>query len=360
MTSTKTNSGMLRPQWPTDVSCMGDLIHYLRECDPVALGHSSYRKDFFPPISGSYASDETAYTEEDRTTVFKTMIIGRVLATPVFSGGHCTFLLDGGDNGNQTPAAFDHQLRALVTPVGEDDDIDCDNSANYRVLPWSDADRTTRSGGSYIELHLSHSGGSKATVYTPVEGTDELEVEVPARAKDFTFRVGDWVLAMATLHRRNPLASDDTRAYEILVRHLRVLPRESFDCALNPDDADSEDGTITQPSSPEHEAGPSSLVRQYGPPALVSTICPSDLDHSASTTPVQPAGHSPALFELPHLLHTPETYDEEREPHHVEFSAVPWTPVRDTRPRRSTRTRRSAPYALRHQGRSEESTLGDT
>ncbi|KAJ7119800.1 hypothetical protein C8R44DRAFT_878190 [Mycena epipterygia] len=282
-----------------------------------------YQTDFFPPLAGSYARDESAYIAKDRLSIFGAMVIGRVMSTPLFSGGHCTFTMDGGESGHASQDVFVRQLRTLAVPVGDDDDIDCDNSANYRVLPWTDADRTTRSGGSYIELHLSHDGGSKTTVYTPVDGSDDLEIEVPRLAKDFSFRVGDWILALM---------------YELLARHLRVFPQETFDWSHNTDAADVDDGTLSGPSSPE----PGNLL-----PSMVLTICPSDLDNVASTTQADDA--DTAADDLPELLAAPVARQAEfryRTPPPNELAPVPQTPAREERVTRVTPAR-TDPYPLR-------------
>jgi hypothetical protein len=161
----------------------------------------------------------------------------------------------GADADDQTKCAFTKQLHLLAQAVKWDDDLDCDASRvsytsalnalseplilkDVRVTPCTDADCVKGSGGTWIELHISHAGAEFTTVYTAGKGTSNLDEAVPTDYKTYPLRKGDWVLSTATLHRRDDAVwdrrvrryawssrqiSDRLQEYELLARHLRIL-----------------------------------------------------------------------------------------------------------------------------------------
>ncbi|KAJ7141429.1 hypothetical protein C8R44DRAFT_727025 [Mycena epipterygia] len=238
------------PRWPASIDSETELLAYLNDKHTPAIGRFVYDRDYIR--AHIHTRDETIYTLEDGTTPWYSVVFGRVRAPASYEGGHSTVVIDNGGSAHQgLNAVFEAQLSTLAAPVGHDDDVDCDNSANIRVLPCTDADRTSRSGGSFIELHLSHAGGTHCTFYTPVPGTlgDELEIHAQVKTVDVPLRAGDWVLALVSLHRRHSDVNE-VRSYELLARHIRVL---LFDM-------DDNDGSTTSTMSGEEIASGCSLT----------------------------------------------------------------------------------------------------
>ncbi|KAJ7902441.1 hypothetical protein B0H13DRAFT_1882461 [Mycena leptocephala] len=189
---------MKSPSWPENLADVGNVLEFLGRSSTPALSTCKFNGDFLPPVFGSYAYDESAYTD--------------LLGQPYY----------GADADDQTKCAFTKQLHLLAQAVKWDDDLDCDASRDVRVTPCTDADRVKGSGGTWIELHISHAGAEFTTVYTAGKGTSNLDEAVPTDYKTYPLRKGDWVLSTATLHRRDD-AVWDRREYELLARHLRIL-----------------------------------------------------------------------------------------------------------------------------------------
>ncbi|KAJ7451868.1 hypothetical protein B0H11DRAFT_1917802 [Mycena galericulata] len=294
------------PSWPASLPTLRSLLDYLADCSPIALYRATLGIDFLKPRVPEWRYDITAFrtctADEDDEVPFIAILFGRVKTAAVFQDGHSTFLLDGGPpDATAAREAFDKQLLTLAAPVGEGDDLDWDSgevdlnlspsfslllmSQNIHVVTWSDTPRETRSGGTSITVHLAHAGLMHCVQYTPTppefrldpDDDEDLEVSTPRRASDYTFAVGDWVVAVVTLHQRESYV-DDCRVihgvvpsshlltmvqdYEILARHLRVLPSGEFD--LNT-------GSAEAVSSPQSRVPtPSQSVKRDG--SVVSEV----------------------------------------------------------------------------------------
>ncbi|KAJ7445753.1 hypothetical protein B0H11DRAFT_1930437 [Mycena galericulata] len=212
-----------RPQWPSAIPSLDHLLQYLQTSQPIALFNAKVNTDFRSPRR-NWVFDSSAYTTEDGTQAFTCLVFGHVKNVPSSIGGHCTFVLDCGATDMQAACdAFEAQIELLTDLVGEDDKIDLLGSASIRVVPWTDADRTTQSGGLNITMHTTHAGGTRCVVYTPTDEVDVFDMDQPQRAVDYPFKAGDWVVASVTLHRRESEVQK-VRSYELLARHIRVFP----------------------------------------------------------------------------------------------------------------------------------------
>ncbi|KAJ7446254.1 hypothetical protein B0H11DRAFT_1930260 [Mycena galericulata] len=217
-----------RPEWPSFIYSLASLLEYLETCQPVALYRSEHGSDFRSP-QHNWIFDLSAYTIEDGTRPFTCVLFGRVKNAPALVDGHCTLVLDCGCT--QIAAAceaFEAQIKVLTGLVAKDNVLHRLGSTNMRVVPWTDADPSTQGGGETITVHTAHTGGTHCVVYTPTDDMDEFEVDQPQRATDYPFKAGDWIVASATLHRRES-GVERHRSYEILARHVRVFPSDMFD-----------------------------------------------------------------------------------------------------------------------------------
>ncbi|KAJ7158203.1 hypothetical protein C8R43DRAFT_1124824 [Mycena crocata] len=137
--------------------------------------------------------------------------------------------------------AFNIQMYNLGEAVREDDDLDCDKSLDMDVRPCTDVGRKDFTGGTWIELHVDHVGFKRATFfYADTKG--DLIPTVPLSCSDWPLKAGDWILAEATLHKRESLTFE-YRQYELLARNVRVLTLDTI-----PDD-----NTLSDTSTAAHE-----------------------------------------------------------------------------------------------------------
>ncbi|KAJ7507783.1 hypothetical protein B0H11DRAFT_1902812 [Mycena galericulata] len=205
----------------------------MKTSQPIALFNAKVNTDFRSPRR-NWVFDSSAYTTEDGTQAFTCLVFGHVKNAPSSIGSHCTFVLDCGATDTQAACdAFEAQIELLTELVGEDDKIDLLGSASIRVVPWTDADRTTQSGGLNITMHTTHAGGTRCVVYTPTDEVDVFDIDQPQRALDYPFKAGDWVVASVTLHRRESEVQK-VRSYELLARHIRVFPAGMLDTKAVP------------------------------------------------------------------------------------------------------------------------------
>ncbi|KAJ7492994.1 hypothetical protein B0H11DRAFT_2228322 [Mycena galericulata] len=218
------------PKWPPYLSSLSSLLDYLRTCEPVALYRAKFKEDFISPPPPYAPPEPSVFATPDVNAPFAAMLFGRE-----YKYGHCTFAIDGGPvDTTISHEIFGMQLSTLAAPVAQGDDDDFDAGIYMRVETWSDTDRSTRTGGTSIIIHLADAEGQRCRVYTPVEsaflsgdGDFELDFDVPMHTAQYKFGVGDWIVALVTLHCRKSYVNG-TRDYEILARHLRVLPAASF------------------------------------------------------------------------------------------------------------------------------------
>ncbi|KAJ7651589.1 hypothetical protein DFH06DRAFT_1134828 [Mycena polygramma] len=201
------------PDWPTDIHTFEDLADFLTATGTISIGNSLYNVDFHPPQWGSYAMDESAYTQDDPRTPFVFMMFGKVSRPATFS-------LEGG---RELPSVlrdlYANQIKVLSAPIIEDD-----NGQTFdqpRIVPCTDSDRRTGNGGKHIEVHTDHVGHSACTVHLSQDGKPARVVS--SWTRKFPVDVGEWVLIEATLHRRTDMAQTNPRQYEVLARHVRPL-----------------------------------------------------------------------------------------------------------------------------------------
>ncbi|KAJ7451869.1 hypothetical protein B0H11DRAFT_2246292 [Mycena galericulata] len=244
------------------------LLQYLQTSQPIALFNAKVDYDFRSPHQ-NWVFDSTAYTTEDGTQPFTCLVFGHVKKAPESIGGHCTFLLDCGSTEIQAACdAFEAQIELLTNLVAEDDKLDLSGNVSLRVVPWTDADRTTQSGGLNITMHTTHAGGMRCVVYTPTDAVDEFQVHQPQRAVDYPFKAGDWVVASVTLHRRESEVQK-VRSYEILARHVRVFTAEKFDIrpvTASPALTPAHTAQTTPQSDTRPVRAPAAVTPAYAPP----------------------------------------------------------------------------------------------
>ncbi|KAJ7432791.1 hypothetical protein B0H11DRAFT_2260138 [Mycena galericulata] len=226
------------PYWPAFIPSLPSLLEFLASSDtlPIPLYRAQLGLHFLNPRVPNWSFDQTIYRTADGEAPFTTFLFGRVKTAARFENAQCVFTLDGGPpDATSAREVFGAQLNALSVPVGQDDDRNLSDRVKINhVRTWSDTDRVTRSGGTSITVHLARARGFRCTVYSPVvpeyrfhSDVAELDVEIPQRCSEYIFEVGDWVLCSATLHRRESYI-EGCRDYEILARHLRVLPSDAF------------------------------------------------------------------------------------------------------------------------------------
>ncbi|KAJ7446251.1 hypothetical protein B0H11DRAFT_1930257 [Mycena galericulata] len=252
-------------------------VHGANQVGPTAL--------YYNTPCANWSVDMSSYTTEEGSRRFVPLIFGRIKHQPRTVNGGCTFILHCGTT--QLAAAreaFDGQLQLLADLVGEGDDIDWgEPAANYvYVEPWTDADRSTGSGGLNITVLC---GGAMCTVYTPTDEPDEFEIHHPLREADYPWKAGDWIVASVTLHRRVTNVPPH-RSYELIARHLRVLPSEIFD-------ADCQSSIITPsplaPTTTQLRQSSASVART---PPLAGTSrgqTSRSIQHETPTTDADPA-----------------------------------------------------------------------
>ncbi|KAJ7451491.1 hypothetical protein B0H11DRAFT_2246352 [Mycena galericulata] len=224
------------PSWPTSLPSLRSLLDYLAECEPIALYRAEFGRDFLNPREPYARYDPTAFRtnpeDEDDEVPFIGMLFGRVAEAPLYHHAHSTFVVDAGPpEATEAHAVFAGQMSTLEAPVAQGYDLDWENNAKIVVSHWNNTDRLTQLRRPCITVHLAHVLGAHCTQYAPRLsdlGDEGLETTTPSWASDYTFGVGDWILATVTLHRRVSYC-DDERDYEILARHLRVLPGNVFD-----------------------------------------------------------------------------------------------------------------------------------
>ncbi|KAJ7692071.1 hypothetical protein B0H17DRAFT_1133337 [Mycena rosella] len=228
---------------------------------PIALHKSTYGQNFFAAQYGSYAPDEMCFTLDDLRTPFQAMIFGRVIRPAMAAKNRRTlFALSFWCSPPQWGWTMIETRKAQMWVYASSFlAYTEDTQYNKRVDVCTNVDRTTRTGGSFIDIHLSHAGGLYCTTYTPDDESGDLEVEHPRSSEHYSFARGDWVLALVTYHTcgLGPFSPD--RSYELLARHIRVLPNRMFNPAQRPrtppmgpvNDSPNSDSTLFSTNMPE-------------------------------------------------------------------------------------------------------------
>jgi hypothetical protein len=231
---------MTEPNWPDELPTLTSVLDFLHRVSTPSLGACHFNIDFLPPVFGSYAYDESAYTTDDGQPYYayvfgqvtrpvvslkKWSILPLTVSGQTIDDLHLTFRIGiPPDSDHRVRDSFARQLVMLARPVKWDDDLDCDNGhvsclfsivlrcpmffQDVRITPCTDSDRLSLSSGSWIDIHIAHAGAEFATVYAPSEGTNHLHRSVPTKYKTYPLREGDWVLFTATLHRRDDTVWD--------------------------------------------------------------------------------------------------------------------------------------------------------
>ncbi|KAJ7280697.1 hypothetical protein C8J57DRAFT_1219999 [Mycena rebaudengoi] len=268
-----------------DIPGFGDVQRLCTQCQALPFWNCIYNVDFHTPVV--YRSDCTALTN-DEESVFYTTLFGKA-AGPVRSlDGHRTFRMEWGNEGGDALAKLFYArfspFGAVVLDDNNNDEI-VGTLQNIAVTMCADINRATGTGGSYLELHVSHVGTTRCSVHT---GPTPTKVCIPTLLEDHPVRAGDWVVAIASLHKRCTEIHQDRmltprQDYEFLIKEMRTLTlsaaaasgeaespvgghnNEVFTEATATDaDADMSD-TATLNSNeerPEDTAAPSSFTRR--------------------------------------------------------------------------------------------------
>ncbi|KAF8215300.1 hypothetical protein K438DRAFT_1955278 [Mycena galopus ATCC 62051] len=179
------------------------LLTFLRNPSTPALVTDIYNVDFKDGVYGSYALDETACTDDDGAPYY-TYIVGQVCMLPTFEDANWHFRISGGTGANEELcAAFARQLIQLAAMVKEADEEDFDLDRNIAVENFTDADRYSLLGGTWIEFMMS-----LPPVFRERDG--DLIRTQPTGIRNYPMKLGDWVLVRASLHRW-----DDRSGYNI-------------------------------------------------------------------------------------------------------------------------------------------------
>ncbi|KAJ7086505.1 hypothetical protein C8R44DRAFT_893570 [Mycena epipterygia] len=218
------------PLWPTSLCDISDVLDFISDPVQPALTHDNFLVDFHPPVYGSYARDETAYTCDDGTP-YKTWIFGRISRPVTWDDCHRRFWIENGGEGTaRVTRAFSAQISELARPVKHDDDLDCDADQDTAVHAWTNAERLDMSGGCWIEIHVDHASTQSCTVHRQLSDESiELTASIHRNVASYPLKMGDWVLIQATLHKREDRCGWFLRDYEILARHVRVLRLDGND-----------------------------------------------------------------------------------------------------------------------------------
>ncbi|KAJ7331463.1 hypothetical protein DFH08DRAFT_814770 [Mycena albidolilacea] len=202
------------PNWPAALHSKHQLLDFLYSKAIPSLVTDIFNVEFRLGIYGSYASDETACTN-DKGTRYSTFIFGRVMTTV---GPKPTFKVDGGSMGDTSlHLAFMNQF-------------------NIDVHPCTDSDRQDGSGGTWIEIDV---GG------IPLfrDGPEGLVETVASRASEVRLTIGDWVLVRASLHRVDDRCGYKIRHFYVNADAIRILDLDS-DVVESADGENLSDGSL--------------------------------------------------------------------------------------------------------------------
>ncbi|KAJ7880944.1 hypothetical protein B0H13DRAFT_2345319 [Mycena leptocephala] len=215
------------PAWPLAFTSFDDVAAYLLDKRTVTIGSAIYGVDFYRPVPGSYAHDETAYTTDDPRTRFKFLLFGRLLQGPERQEGCHHFTLEGShDLPAKLQRLYEVQLEVLSVPMLADDLTEDD----IRVEHCTDSDRTTGKGGKVVDVRPLI-----CSVHVEQNGQITERVQYPAA---FPVAIGDWVLVEATLHLDVDRMGYYPRTYEVIAHHVRCLsthPQPASPAAVDTD-----------------------------------------------------------------------------------------------------------------------------
>ncbi|KAJ7046262.1 hypothetical protein C8F04DRAFT_1173212 [Mycena alexandri] len=199
--------------WPKRLDTLKGTLDFLNRNTTASIANSDYNIDFSPPRS----TDTTVYTDIDGAP-YNFWVFGQVLSEVESQDGRLTFKLGGGDCENSMEF-FGRQLQSLALPVREDDDADTDMSVNMQGEPATDWDRSNLSSGTFIDVEVAEGLGRRARLFVP-GGPDACREWDAWYASDFAFKVGDWMLVYATLHRTIDVV------YKVIAEQMRKLRLE--------------------------------------------------------------------------------------------------------------------------------------
>ncbi|KAJ7607070.1 hypothetical protein DFH06DRAFT_1149543 [Mycena polygramma] len=206
------------PNWPTRLDTLDDLLDFIDATSTPSLAFSEFDLDFYPPVHGSYAGDESAYTDIDGNP-YDFYVYGMAASAVAYGEQGRHVAVTGPTEGlPRADRIFRAQLRTLALPVKRDDELDYDENRKIMVTPASDAVRHTGEGGTYIDLKISRG----CNLWEVNDDKDSLTRSVPLDPRYFGVKEGSWVLAFGTLHKIESLAFE-YRYYQFSISDLRVL-----------------------------------------------------------------------------------------------------------------------------------------
>ncbi|KAJ6604140.1 hypothetical protein DFH09DRAFT_1067898 [Mycena vulgaris] len=222
-----TSQDMAASDFFPQIASMGELMEYVDTCSPAALCHSNFEKDFHLPASQGHVEDGTAYTK-DGLNPFETVIFGRIRNPVRLRDFHRTFRIDCDEAApKDVRDAFVDQLTHFGAAVSKDNDVNNNSGEGILVYSCTDSDRSTGSGGTYLEVHVDLLNTKRCHFYEMQDG--ERQVRIPTQ---WPFKKGDWVVFRATLHRyTNSLISSliVRQEYYVLATHLCVVDVSGYD-----------------------------------------------------------------------------------------------------------------------------------
>ncbi|KAF8166593.1 hypothetical protein K438DRAFT_1984144 [Mycena galopus ATCC 62051] len=203
--------------WPASLRTAHAVLAFLRDPSTPALATDIYNVDFKDGVYGSYATDETACTD-DVGAPYYTYIVGQVSMLPTFEAANWRFRISGGGGAEEElGATFARQVVQLAAMVKEGDEEDFDlNRNNIAVENFTDADRYSLLGGTWIEFMMS-----SPPVYLEQNGA--LVRTQPKAIRDYPMKVGDWVLVRASVHRWDDRSGYNIRRFSIVPERIRML-----------------------------------------------------------------------------------------------------------------------------------------
>ncbi|KAJ7070428.1 hypothetical protein B0H15DRAFT_957683 [Mycena belliarum] len=208
----------MQPSWPARLPSKDAALEFLANDATPAMLTAKLDSHFSPPDPNAYSQDFTAYHNDDGTPYYF-YLLGRVSAAVTWLDANRLFRIDGGDI-NDERGWFHRQIQPVSEAIARDEADDYVNSRFYDPTSCTDADFDAGLRGTWLDIHVQ--SGNTAIHVNKGTGNDLLTVELPIATKDWPLRVGDWVVILATFHKRESHAFE-FRHYEILARHLRIL-----------------------------------------------------------------------------------------------------------------------------------------
>ncbi|KAF8177136.1 hypothetical protein K438DRAFT_1978783 [Mycena galopus ATCC 62051] len=274
---------MSAPMWPLALPTHNAVLDFLHDRATPALITDIYNVDFKDGVYGSYVPDETTCTDDDGAP-YHTYVVGRVCAPAAFVDANLRFRISAGGAGDEDlNAAFARQVIQLAAMVKEADEEDFDDDRKILVENFTDADRFTLLGGTWIEFMMS---GPPAV---HIEHNGELARTKPKSTAEYPMKVGDWVLVRASLHRWDDRSGYNIRRFSVVPQDIRILAFEE----VAPDETTEED-TLSEKSLAPSTAGDGddrSLVSQSAATSTVAVgarVAPSVKRTLSSTTDETP------------------------------------------------------------------------